>query len=185
MKEKKFEQALQELETIVHAMEAGELSLDESLQKYEEGIKLSHFCKSKLEAAEKKIEILQKRADGSVAVEDFDKAESDESDTAAEPVSESTAVPVVDRTQPVASPAQAVTVPSEAEEKDVPVESKSSEVMAPEEKDETDSYTEDEPETDDEVKPQSDTQSGTILRDYDESDDEYDTSDEEHEDLLF
>lgn len=77
MKEKKFEQAITELESIVDIMETGELSLDESLQKYEEGIKLANFCKSKLEFAEKKIEIIRKKADGSTTIEDFDKEETE------------------------------------------------------------------------------------------------------------
>jgi exodeoxyribonuclease VII small subunit len=61
-----FEQALQRLETLVTAMEAAELPLEELLQKYEEGIRLVRFCSAKLTEAEKKIEILAKRADGSV-----------------------------------------------------------------------------------------------------------------------
>ncbi|MDP8263433.1 MAG: exodeoxyribonuclease VII small subunit [Candidatus Ancaeobacter aquaticus] len=71
MKEIKFEDALQNLETIVGDMEAGELSLDESLKKYEEGIKLSRFCLKKLDEAEKKIEMLQKGLDGKVKKKKF------------------------------------------------------------------------------------------------------------------
>ena len=64
MEEKKFEKALQELEQIVSKLEKGNLSLEESLKLFEEGIKLSRFCNSKLEEAERKIEILQKDAEG-------------------------------------------------------------------------------------------------------------------------
>jgi exodeoxyribonuclease VII small subunit len=53
-----FEQALASLETIVHDLEAGRLSLAESLGRYEEGIKLLKQCYSQLEQAERKIELL-------------------------------------------------------------------------------------------------------------------------------
>jgi exodeoxyribonuclease VII small subunit len=58
MKEIKFEQALARLEEIVENLEKGELSLDESLKKFEEGIKFSRFCTAKLDEAQKKVEIL-------------------------------------------------------------------------------------------------------------------------------
>ena len=54
----KFEKALGELERIVGELEAGELSLDEALKRYEEGVKLSRACTKKLIEAEKKIEVL-------------------------------------------------------------------------------------------------------------------------------
>ena len=56
---KDFEEALASLETIVKELEQGELSLESSLQRYEQGVKLARFCASKLEEAEKRIEILQ------------------------------------------------------------------------------------------------------------------------------
>ncbi|MFB0518613.1 MAG: exodeoxyribonuclease VII small subunit [Acidobacteriota bacterium] len=64
MEEKKFEKALEELEQVVTKLEKGNLSLEESLKLFEEGIKLSRFCNNKLEEAERKIEILQKNAEG-------------------------------------------------------------------------------------------------------------------------
>jgi len=66
MKEIKFEEALVNLEKIVADMESDELSLDNSLEKYEEGIKLIRFCTKKLNEAEQKIEILTKQEDGSI-----------------------------------------------------------------------------------------------------------------------
>jgi|GEM_PF-383979 len=72
MKEKSFEEALMELEQIVTSMESGSLPLEESIKKYEDGIKLSRFCKAKLEKAEKRIEILIKKEDGSVDFEEFE-----------------------------------------------------------------------------------------------------------------
>jgi len=59
-----FEQALVALETIVERLEKGELPLEESLQLYEEGIRLSRLCHGKLEEAEGKIEMLLKDAKG-------------------------------------------------------------------------------------------------------------------------
>jgi exodeoxyribonuclease VII small subunit len=53
-----FEQALASLETIVHDLEAGRLSLADSLARYEEGIKLLKQCYAQLEQAERKIELL-------------------------------------------------------------------------------------------------------------------------------
>ena len=51
MAEMKFEEALKKLEKIVDDLESGNLSLDDALDKYEEGIKLSKMCAKKLEAA--------------------------------------------------------------------------------------------------------------------------------------
>jgi len=62
-----FEEALAELELIAHDLESGELGLDESIARYEEGITYAQFCRKKLEEAERKIEILQKNKDGSVS----------------------------------------------------------------------------------------------------------------------
>src|SRR5438128_1034751 len=67
-----FEQAIQRLERIVADMESAELPLEDVLKKYEEGTRLVRFCSQKLEEAEKKIEILTKKADGSVALKPFD-----------------------------------------------------------------------------------------------------------------
>ncbi|MDD5680849.1 MAG: exodeoxyribonuclease VII small subunit [Candidatus Omnitrophica bacterium] len=60
MAEIKFEEALKKLEKIVSDLEAGEMSLEESLVKYEEGIKLSKICSRQLEAAKSKVELLMK-----------------------------------------------------------------------------------------------------------------------------
>lgn len=60
----KFEEALKNLENIVSQMEEDSLSLEDSLKKYEEGIKLIRLCTQKLEEAEKRIEILHKKEDG-------------------------------------------------------------------------------------------------------------------------
>lgn len=57
-KEKTFEDNLKELETIVAELEKGELSLEDAISKFENGIKVSKECNSKLEDAEKRINIL-------------------------------------------------------------------------------------------------------------------------------
>ena len=60
----KFEEALKNLEKIVKELESGNLSLDESLKKYEEGVKLSRFCHKGLQAAQKKMQVLTKKGEG-------------------------------------------------------------------------------------------------------------------------
>ena len=72
MAEIKFEDALKKLEKIVEGLETGELSLDTSLEKYEEGIRLVRLCQKRLEQARKKIEILVKTKDGKITLEPFD-----------------------------------------------------------------------------------------------------------------
>ncbi|MBN3037865.1 MAG: exodeoxyribonuclease VII small subunit [Candidatus Omnitrophica bacterium] len=60
----KFEEALKKLEKIVTELESGKLSLDESLKKYEEGVKLSRLCHKTLQTAQKKVQVLTKKSDG-------------------------------------------------------------------------------------------------------------------------
>ncbi len=61
-----FEEALAQLEKIVQRLESGDLPLEESLRLYEEGVRLSRACGGKLEAAERRIEILERARDGSL-----------------------------------------------------------------------------------------------------------------------
>jgi exodeoxyribonuclease VII small subunit len=70
-----FEQAIQRLEKIVAEMENAELPLEQVLQKYEEGTRLVRFCGQKLDEAEKKIELLTKKSDGTVELKPFAPAE--------------------------------------------------------------------------------------------------------------
>ena len=65
MKMKDFEGSLKQLEEIVLQLEGGDLTLDKALALFEEGIKISRYCSSKLEEAERKVETLIKDADGS------------------------------------------------------------------------------------------------------------------------
>ncbi|HEX9642219.1 MAG TPA: exodeoxyribonuclease VII small subunit [Candidatus Krumholzibacteria bacterium] len=62
-----FEKALERLEGIVQKLEDGELTLEESLRLYEDGIRLSRLCHGQLEEAEGRIELLVKDARGAVA----------------------------------------------------------------------------------------------------------------------
>jgi exodeoxyribonuclease VII small subunit len=57
-----FETAVSRLEQIVMALEKGDLSLEDSLKLYEEGISRARFCQERLEAAESKIEVLSQDA---------------------------------------------------------------------------------------------------------------------------
>ncbi|MCB1024684.1 MAG: exodeoxyribonuclease VII small subunit [Acidobacteria bacterium] len=57
---KSFEDSLQKLETIVGQLEDGDLSLEESLKLFEDGIKLSRECQDRLSKAERRIEVLLK-----------------------------------------------------------------------------------------------------------------------------
>ena len=63
---KDFETALQRLEEIVRKLDSGDLPLASLLEVYEEGVTLSRFCQTKLEEAERKVEILNKKADGTM-----------------------------------------------------------------------------------------------------------------------
>ena len=71
MKEKSFEENIENLENIVTELEKGNLNLDESMKKFEEGMKISHDCTKILEEAEKKITILLEK-DGETAEEKFE-----------------------------------------------------------------------------------------------------------------
>ena len=75
-----FEQAIQRLEKIVADMESAELPLEDVLKKYEEGTRLVRFCSQKLDEAEKKIELLTKKADGSAKLAPFEAQEDDDED---------------------------------------------------------------------------------------------------------
>jgi exodeoxyribonuclease VII small subunit len=75
MAEKKFESALARLEDIVKELETGDLSLEQSLKLFEEGIKLSRICNKRLEEAERRVEILLKDKTGAVTAQPFTEQE--------------------------------------------------------------------------------------------------------------
>jgi len=66
MAKQTFESAMKQLEQIAQELEAGELSLDLAMKKFEEGIQLSRFCTKKLDETERRIAILLQDSDGSV-----------------------------------------------------------------------------------------------------------------------
>lgn len=70
--EPSFESAIERLETIVGQMESDKLPLEDLLVRYEEGIKLVRACSEKLEAAEKRIEIIARDAGGKPRLAEFD-----------------------------------------------------------------------------------------------------------------
>jgi len=67
-----FEFALSRLESIVGKLESSNLSLDDAMKLFEEGVQLSRDCQKYLEQAEGKVEILLKKAGGELAAEPFD-----------------------------------------------------------------------------------------------------------------
>ena len=66
-----FEDKMKKLEEIAGELEKGELNLDDSVSKFEEGMKLSKECSKMLEKAEKKITMLIKDDDGNLSEEKF------------------------------------------------------------------------------------------------------------------
>jgi len=71
LKVKDFESSLKSLEDIVTKLEGGDLTLDRALELFEEGIRISRFCNSKLEEAERKVDVLIKTSDGTLKEEPF------------------------------------------------------------------------------------------------------------------
>ena len=71
MKKPDFETSLKELEEIVEQLENGDLKLDETLAKYEMGIKIYKRCYQILESTEKKINVLLKNSTGDIRTEEF------------------------------------------------------------------------------------------------------------------
>lgn len=68
---KSFEEQIAELEKIINELENGNLNLDDSVVKFEEGMKISKECNKMLENAEKKITILLNDENGEIKEEDF------------------------------------------------------------------------------------------------------------------
>ncbi len=78
MAQQKFEDAMKRLEDVVESLESGDLSLKDSLQIFEEGMKLVSFCSKKLEEAEQKVTMLIKERNGKYTHQPFDVKEADE-----------------------------------------------------------------------------------------------------------
>ncbi len=71
-KTESFEDALERLEGIVQRMESGDLTLEDSLGLFEEGVRLTRVCSQRLDEAEKKIEMLTRDEQGEVRTETVD-----------------------------------------------------------------------------------------------------------------
>ena len=67
-----FEEKLSSLETVVERLERGELSLDDSVRLFEQGVLLSNACKAELEKAEGRIQVLVETAGDEVQVAELD-----------------------------------------------------------------------------------------------------------------
>ena len=74
-KAKTFESSLGELEKIVRQLEDGDLSLEESLKLFEDGVKLSRECQERLNQAERRIEVLLKDEKGNPVLQDLNSDE--------------------------------------------------------------------------------------------------------------
>jgi exodeoxyribonuclease VII small subunit len=74
--EPKFEEALAELEAVVRRLEQGELPLEDSLAAFERGMALVKQLSTRLEAIERRVEVLLKQDDGSLVVRPLDDDES-------------------------------------------------------------------------------------------------------------
>ena len=74
-----FEQSLQQLEQIVNQIERGEVSLEESIEKYAHGVELIKKCRAILNQAEKKITLLAQNEEGQLdadgELEELDESE--------------------------------------------------------------------------------------------------------------
>ena len=73
IKKLSFEEAMEELETVVRQLESGKIKLDEAVAVYERGVKLKDLCEEKLKTAQSKIDKLVIGKDGTITgKEDFD-----------------------------------------------------------------------------------------------------------------
>lgn len=73
-----FEQALKRLEEVVKELERGELPLEEALELFEEGVRMSRLCTERLTAAKEKLQQLVRSEDGTFHVLPFDEEKDDE-----------------------------------------------------------------------------------------------------------
>ena len=76
-KKPEFELSLARLEEVVRRLESPQLSLDDAMKLFEEGVALSRECQKQLEEAEGRVEILLKKADGKMQAEPFETDDED------------------------------------------------------------------------------------------------------------
>ena len=70
-KKQTFEKSIQKLEEIVQDLESGDLPLEQAIQRFEEGMRLSKHCSKMLDETEEKISVLVREIDGSVTEKAF------------------------------------------------------------------------------------------------------------------
>jgi len=75
-----FEASLAQLESLVTRMEKGEMSLEESLKAFEEGVKLTRLCQETLSTAQQKVQVLMASQQGKVSLKPFSPEEDFDSD---------------------------------------------------------------------------------------------------------
>jgi len=75
---KKFEDALAELESVVEQLESGDLALEDSLAAFEKGVGLVKLCNQKLTEVEKKVELLVKDKEGNLQLKAFESTSEDD-----------------------------------------------------------------------------------------------------------
>lgn len=74
-KSEKFEVSLQKLEDLVQKLESGDLSLEDSMKAFEEGMALVKSCEGRLTEAQKRVEILMKDKAGNQTIQNFEDVE--------------------------------------------------------------------------------------------------------------
>lgn len=79
-KSDQFEEALKKLQELVEKLEKGDLPLEEAMESFSEGIRISQFCHKKLEEAEKKVDMLLKDQQGGWASAPFEAVQADATD---------------------------------------------------------------------------------------------------------
>ncbi len=79
-KEESFKAKMERLTKIVERLESDDVELEEALAAFEEGVKISKECAASLSAAERKVEILMKKASGEIKLENFDPGLDDDPD---------------------------------------------------------------------------------------------------------
>jgi exodeoxyribonuclease VII small subunit len=72
--QKSFESSLKELEEIVSRLEAGDLPLEQSLELFEQGVRLSRDCQKRLDEAERRVDILLKGNNGATIIKPFEES---------------------------------------------------------------------------------------------------------------
>lgn len=72
MKKQSFDNALKRLEEIVEQLESGQLGLEESLLRFEEGVKISVFCQEELQKTDGKVSLLIKKLNGDMELKEFE-----------------------------------------------------------------------------------------------------------------